>query len=131
MFVDRELSSRVIETLTREGCTDLLAAFVLARFGGLRSPNETTRLRWSDVDFAADRITIPSNTKTGSRVLPLFPEIRETLEPLPRVGERVLAGYAVDANSKHNSVGFSTATGSLRARERGSVVESGSRCQPR
>lgn len=48
--------------------------FALARYGGLRVPSEPNALRWRDVDWAAQRITVNS-PKTGRRVIPLFYEL--------------------------------------------------------
>jgi integrase len=57
----------------------------LSRFAGLRVPSEALSLRWQDVDWERQRLTIPS-PKTeylagrGYRVIPLFPELRPYLE---------------------------------------------------
>jgi len=58
--------------------------FALSRYGGLRCPSEHVRLRWSDVDWDRDRITIHASktehhTGRGVRVMPLFPELRSHL----------------------------------------------------
>lgn len=59
--------------------------FALARWGGLRVPSEPLVLRWSDVDWEKNRLTVHS-PKTEhheggeARVIPLFPEIRGPLE---------------------------------------------------
>ncbi len=63
--------------------------FALSRYGGLRCPSEHLALRWQDIDWDRERITVPS-PKTEhheggeSRVIPLFPELlphlRETFE---------------------------------------------------
>lgn len=55
------------------------------RCAGLRCPSEVFRLKWSDVNFAAGRMTIP-NVKTAGqtgkeyRVCPLFAALRPHLE---------------------------------------------------
>lgn len=74
--------------LTREDATKVYAAcpdtewqviFTLARFGGLRCPSKILALQWSDVDWANDRLRVPS-PKTeqyegrDSRLIPLFPK---------------------------------------------------------
>ncbi len=57
----------------------------LARFGGLRCPNEVLSLKWEHVDFATGRMTVTS-AKTehhegkGYRVVPLFPRLRAALD---------------------------------------------------
>jgi len=81
-YVSREVTERIIAT-----CPDaewrLIVA--LARYGGLRTPSETFALTWADVNWAENRIRIPS-PKTAchagreSRMLPLFPELRPYLE---------------------------------------------------
>ncbi len=81
-FVTRDMATKV-----REACPDAQwrLLFVLSRFGGLRCPSEHLALRWGDVDWEKNRITIHS-PKTAhhagkeSRVIPLFPELRADLE---------------------------------------------------
>jgi integrase len=59
--------------------------FALARFGGLRCPSEHLGLRWIDIDWAKDRMTVHS-PKTehhpggASRMVPIFPELRPYLQ---------------------------------------------------
>lgn len=57
----------------------------LARYGGLRCPSEVLSLRWQDIDWQAGRITVASpktehHEGKGSRVIPLFPELRGVLQ---------------------------------------------------
>ncbi len=56
----------------------------LSRFGGLRCPSEVLSLTWQDIDWAGNRFTVtsPKGEKDGkgSRVVPLFPELRTILE---------------------------------------------------
>lgn len=51
----------------------------LARFGGLRTPSESLRLRWADINWADGtmRVTTPKTAKQGkaSRIVPLFEEL--------------------------------------------------------
>ena len=57
---------------------------VLARFGGLRCSSEVALLKWSDIHWDADRFTVtsPKTKRYGkaTRVVPLFPEIREAID---------------------------------------------------
>ena len=59
--------------------------FALSRYSGLRCPSEHLALRWGDVDWERNRMTIRS-PKTEhhpggeSRTVPLFPELRPYLE---------------------------------------------------
>lgn len=79
--------------VTRDQAEKILAAcpdaqwkllFALSRYGGLRCPSEHLALRWCDVDWERDRITIRS-PKTEhheggeSRQIPIFPELRPYL----------------------------------------------------
>jgi integrase len=76
--------------------------FALSRFGGLRCPSEHLRLRWCDVDWANNRLTIHS-PKTehheghATRQLPLFPELvpflREAFEQAEPGCEYVITRY--------------------------------------
>jgi integrase len=56
--------------------------FLLARFAGLRVPSEPLALTWSCVDWEKMRISIPVGTKTGFRVLPIFPEFADELSAM-------------------------------------------------
>ena len=56
----------------------------LARFAGLRTPSESLRLRWQDIDWERGRFTVHSpktehHSGHESRVVPLFQEVREPL----------------------------------------------------
>ena len=80
--------------LTREDAQVVLDAcpdaqwrliFALSRYGGLRCPSEHLGLRWGDVDWERNRLTIHSpktehHAGGESRTIPLFPELRTYLE---------------------------------------------------
>jgi integrase len=58
--------------------------FALSRFGGLRCPSEHLALNWDCIDWAQERIRIPSpktehHVGRSFRTIPLFPEIRPHL----------------------------------------------------
>lgn len=79
-FVTRAVTQQVMDA-----CPDVewRALIALSRFGGLRCNSETRVLRWTDVDWERGRILVTS-PKTASygkstRVVPLFPELREVL----------------------------------------------------
>ena len=62
---------------------------VLARYGGLRVVSELVPLTWGDVDLEAGKLHVTSPKTAhheggGSRVVPLFPELRERLDPAGR-----------------------------------------------
>ncbi len=72
-----------------EACPDdeWRGIFALARFGGLRTPSETLGLRWSDVDWAGNKMRVRSpktehHEGKASRIVPLFPELRPYLDAL-------------------------------------------------
>ena len=84
-YVAAEVARRLIG-----GCTsvDWRTLVALARFGGLRCPNEAYLLAWSAIDFPARRMVVPS-PKTEchgkpSRVVPIFPAPRPFLEEARR-----------------------------------------------
>ena len=80
-FVSRDEATTVLDA-----CPDAewRLLFALARYGGLRCPSEVLRLRWTDIDWERDRFTVTS-PKTehheggGSRICPIFPELRPYL----------------------------------------------------
>lgn len=81
-FVTRE------ETVKITGaCPDVEWRLIVAlcRFAGLRCPTEVLALRWGDILWDEERMTVP-NVKTGKvtgetfRTMPLFPEVRVYLE---------------------------------------------------
>ncbi len=81
-FVDRETIDAVLEA-----CPDIQwqLVFAFGRYGGVRIPSEIKFLRWSDVNWARERITITVPKKAHidgeqTRVIPIFPELRPLLE---------------------------------------------------
>ena len=81
-FVTREATQKVIDA-----CPDaqwrLMVA--LSRYGGLRCPSEHLSLKWGDVDWARNRVRVPSpktehHAGKDCRMIPLFPELREHLQ---------------------------------------------------
>ena len=81
-FISREEAQKVLDA-----CPDAQwrLLFALSRFGGLRCPSEHLALRWQDVDWKRQRITVPSpktehHKNHESRMMPMFPELRPYLE---------------------------------------------------
>jgi integrase len=85
-------------------CDDLewKAIFTLARYGGLRCPSEVLALRWRDIDWAHQRVRVPSSKTEhfeggGSRTIPLFPELagplRDALEAAEPGSVYVISHY--------------------------------------
>ena len=57
----------------------------LARYGGLRVPSELLELRWGDINWERNRMSVRSpktehHAGKESRIVPLFPELRPHLE---------------------------------------------------
>ena len=80
-FVDRAVIDGVLEA-----CPDAQWRLIvaLARYGGLRTPSEVLALRWDNIDWQGQRITIssPKTRKQGKpwRTMPLFPELQPYLQ---------------------------------------------------
>ena len=81
-FIDQETIEAVLDA-----CPNIhwQLVFALARYGGVRIPSEIKFLRWSDVNWARNRITIKVPKKAHldghqTRVIPIFPELRPFLE---------------------------------------------------
>lgn len=80
-FITREEIERVLAA-----CPDVewRAIFALSRFGGLRCTSEHLALRWDDIDWEHNRMTVRSpktehHAGKASRPVPLFPELRPYL----------------------------------------------------
>ncbi len=104
VFVSRETIAKVMDAAPDAEWRLLIA---LSRFGGLRVPSEALALRWSDVDWEHNRLTIRScktehHEGKGERIIPLFPEIREHLltvfEAAPEGADSVVTRYRTGAN---------------------------------
>jgi len=101
-FVTREMTEQIFAA-----CPDcewrLLVA--LARYGGLRTPSESLRLRWRDLDWERSRFTVTSpktehHSGHESRIVPLFPELVEPLqecfEAAPEGAEYCITRYRLN-----------------------------------
>ena len=81
-FVSRETAAQVLEACPD---TEWRVIFALCRFGGLRCPSEVLSLTWDAVLWSENKLRVAS-PKTehlsggGSRLVPLFPELRPILE---------------------------------------------------
>ncbi len=81
-FIDRKTIQQVIDA-----CPDIewRLLVVLARYGGLRTPSESLSLRWADIDWHRERITIHSpktehHSNGATREIPIFPELKSHLQ---------------------------------------------------
>ena len=81
-FIPREVIDRVLTVC--EDDPQWQAIIALARFGGLRTPSETLALKWSDIDWANNLITVrcPKLERLeqhATRTIPLFAELQPIL----------------------------------------------------
>lgn len=81
-YVSRSLAEQVLANCPTD---QWRLIFALCRYGGLRCPTEILALKWSDVDWKKEQFTVTC-IKTarydgrGTRLVPLFPELRPFLE---------------------------------------------------
>jgi integrase len=80
-FVPRE----VVDKLMKKANPVWKVILGLSRYGGLRTPSETLSLRWEDIDWEMNRMSIPEpkvehHEGRGIRSCPIFPELRSILD---------------------------------------------------
>ncbi|MFN5102615.1 MAG: site-specific integrase [Planctomycetota bacterium] len=80
-FVHRE----VVDKLMKKANPVWQVILGLSRYGGLRTPSETLSLRWDDIDWELNRMSIPEpkvehHEGRGIRSCPIFPELRPILD---------------------------------------------------
>jgi len=80
-FVPRE----VVNKLMKKANPVWKVILGLSRYGGLRTPSETLSLRWEDIDWEMNRMSIPEpkvehHEGRGIRSCPIFPELRSILD---------------------------------------------------
>jgi len=80
-FVPRE----VVDLLMKKANPVWQVILGLSRYGGLRTPSETLSLRWDDIDWELNRMSIPEpkvehHEGRGIRSCPIFPELRPILD---------------------------------------------------
>lgn len=81
-FIGREDTAKLLEKAPDWTWRTIIA---LCRFGGLRCPSEVLSLKLNDIDWAAGKMRVTSpktehHAGKGSRVVPIFPELRPYLE---------------------------------------------------
>lgn len=105
-FITREEIDRVVDACPDHHWRTIVA---LSRYGGLRCPSEVLSLRWQDIDWAAERITVHSpktehHEGKASRTIPLFAELRpflaEAFDLAPEGAE-----YVVDEKYRKAAMG--------------------------
>ena len=108
-YVDQATIEKVIEA-----CPDCQwrLIFGLARFAGLRCPSEILALRWEDIDWAAEDMTVHSKKTEHhlgkeQRVVPIFsdllPLLTEAAELAEDGAEYVITRYRDDAANLRTS----------------------------
>ncbi|MHC4406129.1 MAG: TIR domain-containing protein [Planctomycetota bacterium] len=80
--IDGEQTAKLLEAAPDWIWRTIIA---LARYGGLRCPSEVLSLKWADVDWERARMRVASpktehHAGKGSRLVPMFPELRPYLE---------------------------------------------------
>jgi len=104
VFVPRDVIAKVIDAAPDAEWRLMIA---LSRYGGLRVPSEALALRWSDVDLAANRMTVRSpktahHAGGAERVVPIFPELQglmlEAFHAAPDGAEFVIGRYREGSN---------------------------------
>jgi len=105
-FVTREMADQVLAE-----CRDAewRLIFLLARYGGLRTPSETLILKWGDVDWERGRITVHAPKTDSTRIIPMFPELVEDLRAVydaaPEGSEYVITRYRSGAANLRTRLG--------------------------
>ena len=106
-FVPREM----VDKLMKKADPVWRVILGLSRYGGLRTPSETLSIRWDDIDWEMNRMSIPEpkvahHQGRGIRSCPIFPELRtildEAFEIFGEESEYVVAmpGYRAAANTE-------------------------------
>ena len=78
--------------------------FALSRYAGLRCPSEHLALRWADIDWAANKMTVHSpktehHAGKDKRVIPIFPELLPYLKDAFDPEEEFVISRYRDANA--------------------------------
>ncbi len=97
-FVPMDHYERLLVACPDQTWRTLLA---LCRIGGLRNPSETLSLTWADVNFINQSILVHSpktehHSGKESRLIPMFPELREELEASWDLAETGGSPYVID-----------------------------------
>ena len=82
-FVDAAMTEKVIRKLPD---TNWKMLFCLMRFQGLRR-HEVFAIDWKHIDWETNELTVPADTKTGWRTMPIFPETLKYLQDADLVAE--------------------------------------------
>ncbi len=84
-YVSPEESQAILEASSSAHPWRLM--FGLARFAGLRTPSETHRVTWADIDWDRKRLTVCSSKTNATRIVPitadLLPILQESFDEAP------------------------------------------------
>lgn len=97
-YVSMKWYEKLLDACPDQTWRTLLA---LCRIGGLRNPSETLRLTWGDVDWANQSILVHSpktehHTGKATRLIPMFPELKEQLKLQWEQAEEGGSPYVID-----------------------------------
>ena len=97
-YVPMDWYEKLLDACPDQTWRTLLA---LCRIGGLRNPSETLRLTWGDVDWANQSILVHSpktehHSGKGTRLIPMFPELKEQLQLQWEQAEEGGSPYVID-----------------------------------
>lgn len=118
-FVSRTDAEKILATCPN---IEWKLIFALARYGGLRTPSETLLLRWTDINWEAEKMLVRSPKTEAhpggeSRFVPIFPELdvllTQALEEAEPGAEFVIA--------KHRKSGLNLRTHLLRIMAKAAV----------
>ena len=96
-FVSMDWYEKLLDACPCQSWRTLLA---LCRIGGLRNPSETSRLTWDKVNWGTGAILVESpkiehHAGKGSRVIPMFPELKEELKAQWELAEEGGSPYVI------------------------------------
>lgn len=103
-YIRPEDAETILAKITSQECQ---LAFLFARWAGLRIPSEIMTLKWTDIDWEGNRITIHSPKgeryqHRRTRLIPLFPRLlmplTEASEQAPDRSIYVINRYRTSAN---------------------------------
>lgn len=112
-YVSQAVTSKVLDECPD---TEWRLIVALCRFGGLRCPSEVLSLKWTDINWAEQHMTVRRN-KTATRTVPLFPE----LYPHLRETHELAGDYAVNCITRYRDSNSNLRTQFKRIIERAGV----------
>ena len=97
-YVPMDTYEKLLDACPDQTWRTLLA---LCRIGGLRNTSETFRLTWGDLDFVKGSILVHSSKTEhhegkATRVIPMFPKLKEELEAQQELAEEGGSPYVID-----------------------------------